>query len=103
MQARMKGWVPWLVLAALALAPSVVSAQSKVGVFDPQRVFEGSEIGKRVHAQLTSFRDSKQSEIAAMEGQVSDLRKQLRDQELSLDQLKSFSVSYSRRSACRVE
>ncbi len=26
-----------------------------------------------------------------------------RDQELSLDQLKSFSVSYRRRSACRVE
>jgi outer membrane protein len=73
-------------LVLLAAAPRVLAQQPalKIGVFDPQRVSEETDEGRRVQAELTALRDKKQAEIAAKEKELLDLQTQMRAQELSL-------------------
>ncbi len=78
--------------AAIALAPGLSAQTLKLGVFDPQAVSEGTEIGKQVQAQLTAFRDKKQSEITQKEAHINELQKQLAQQELSLSRDKRSTM-----------
>lgn len=70
----------------LALAPGVHGQQAavKIGVFDPQRVSEETEEGKKVQTDLTSLRDRKQAELSAKEKELNELQNQLTTQGLSL-------------------
>ncbi|MCP3978965.1 MAG: OmpH family outer membrane protein [bacterium] len=70
--------------ALLLFAASAAEAQSRVGVFDPQRVSEETVGGKRAQQSLESLRDTKQQELTAMEQQVTELQGQLESQGLSL-------------------
>jgi len=56
----------------------------KVGVFDPQRVSEETDEGKKVQAELTALRDKRQAELAARERELNELQGQLSAQGLSL-------------------
>jgi Skp family chaperone for outer membrane proteins len=72
-----------VILVAL-IAGSQVQAQSKVGVFDSQRVSEETAEGRKVQNELSTLRDAKQSEIAGMEQALADLQQRLNQQGLSL-------------------
>jgi Skp family chaperone for outer membrane proteins len=75
----------WLVLTLAAAPPAMAEGEGfKVGVFDPQRVFEGTALGQRVQAELSGFKERKQAEIAEKEKLLADQQQQLRSQELSL-------------------
>jgi outer membrane protein len=64
----------------------------KVGVFDPQRVSEETEEGKKVQTDLTSLRDRKQAELLAKEKELTELQNQLTAQGLSLSPEKRTSL-----------
>ncbi len=85
MRRRIPGWGASLVVVACALAPGGVRAETlRLAVFDPQRVSEETDVGRGVQAELTALRDRKQAEITQQEREISDLQKQLSQQELSL-------------------
>ena len=71
------------VIACLAATPSTW-AQSKVGVFDPQRVSEETAEGKRIQAQLESIKNEKQKALSDKENQLAALTTQLEQQALTL-------------------
>lgn len=64
----------------------------KIAVFDPQRVSEETEEGKKVQAELTALRDKKQAEIGAKEKELDGLQSQLASQGLSLSGDKRSSL-----------
>lgn len=76
----------FLVFTALtATGISICDAQElKLGVFDPQRISEETNEGKRVQKLLNDFRESKQAELTAMEQEIANLQNQLSTQGLSL-------------------
>jgi len=85
MDQQIRRIVPLLLAALCALAFTQASAQQlKLAVFDPQRCSEETATGKRVQAELSSLMDRKQAEIENQERGISDLRRQLSEQELSL-------------------
>ncbi len=70
---------------ALVSSLSPAAAQStKVGVFNAQAVSENTELGKRIQAELTTFTESKEAEIAQRQQRLAELRKQASQQALSL-------------------
>lgn len=64
----------------------------KVAVFDPQRVSEETEEGKKVQAELTTLRDKKQAELTVKERELTDLQNQMTAQGLSLSPDKKSSL-----------
>ncbi|HKQ59996.1 MAG TPA: OmpH family outer membrane protein [Candidatus Polarisedimenticolaceae bacterium] len=79
-----------LTLAALLLAgvtaPAVLAQTGavKLGVFDPQRVSEETNLGKQVQTQLTGLREKKQQEVGAKQKELEELQKRLESQAISL-------------------
>jgi len=71
---------------------ALAQATLKVGVFDPQRVSEETEEGKKVQAELTALRDKKQAEITAKEKELTELQNQITAQALSVSADKRSSV-----------
>jgi len=71
-------------VVALALSGAYAQTPMKIAVFDPQRVSEESEEGKKVQTELTGLRDRKQAELQAKEKDLQDLQSQLTAQGLSL-------------------
>jgi Skp family chaperone for outer membrane proteins len=55
-----------------------------IGVFDSQAVWQQTEEGKKIQAQLQSFRDGKIAEINSKEAELTKLKDKLREQEVSL-------------------
>jgi outer membrane protein len=53
-------------------------------VVDAQSVSENTEMGRRIQAELLTFTEKKEGEIAERQKRVADLRQQLRQQALSL-------------------
>ena len=72
-----------LSLTLAAVAPAAL-AQQKIGVFDPQRVSEETQEGKRIQAQLASLKDAKTREIRDKETQLQAMSDQLEQQALTL-------------------
>lgn len=72
--------------ALLVAGPAQAQAQPaiRIAVFDPQRVSEESDEGKKVQTELTGLRDRKQAELAAKEKELQDMQNQLTAQGLSL-------------------
>lgn len=56
----------------------------RIGVFDSQPVWQETNEGKKMQANLAAFRDNKMAEISARENELNQLRQKLRDQEMSL-------------------
>lgn len=78
---------PWFLPFALVAAMGAAQAQSdvpKIGVFDPNRMLQDTDEGKRVSAQINKYRDSKQSELERKRQEIVDLQTQLQTQGLSL-------------------
>lgn len=72
-------------VSLVAAGASLTVAQGvKIGVFDPQRVSEETEEGKRIQADLTTFRNNKQALLSSMEMEIKGLQDQLAQQALSL-------------------
>jgi len=72
-------------LAAASLGTAAAQQQEfRIGVFDSQPVWQQTEEGKKMQAQLAAFRDSKLAEINAREAELGKLREKLRSQEVSL-------------------
>ena len=104
-------------LIALSVAAVTTVAQEppapvKIGVFDAARLSEETVEGKAVQARLTSFRDKKQAELAALEKAIADMQSQLTTQSLSLSadkraalekdmQRKALELSQGREGATR--
>ncbi len=86
--------IPGTIVAALLACSPADFAQSalKIGVFDPQRVSEETEEGKKVQADLTALRDKKQAEISAREKDLTDLQSQLTEEALSLSTAKRSAL-----------
>lgn len=81
------------ILAALFSASGALAQGTvKIGVFDPQRVSEETEEGKRVQTELTGLRDKKQAEITSREKELTDLQSQLTAHGLSLTPDKRSSL-----------
>ena len=82
MKRRIAAWAISLIFAAA----SGVRAETplRIGVFDPQRVSEETEEGKKVQADLTTLRDKKQAELSAKEKDLTDMQNRLTEQGLSL-------------------
>ena len=55
-----------------------------IGVFDAQALWQQTDEGKKIQAQLASFRDGKIAEINAKESELNKLKDKLREQEVSL-------------------
>lgn len=70
-------------LLSVAWAPEA-EAQMKIGVFDPQRVSEETQEGKRIQAQLGAMKDEKQRQLTDKETQLQALSNQLDQQALTL-------------------
>ena len=99
------------VLMTLA-AGSLSAQQIKIGVVDPVRVSEETAEGQRIQTRLKKFSEDKQSEITALENQLTNLQKDYRAQALSLSadkranmvkqiQLKQLELSSMRDAASR--
>ncbi len=74
-----------LVLGLVASGSFAVQAQDlRVGVFDPQRVSEETNLGKQLQGELGAFQAAKQQDIDSKRLQVEQMQEQLRTQELSL-------------------
>jgi outer membrane protein len=85
MQTIIRTTVAALVLALFAGFVVPAQAQSiKIGVFDPGRVSEEAEDAKLIQQELLTIRDKKQTEIAAREQAINELRQKLNQQALSL-------------------
>ncbi len=72
-----------LSLLAASFAPAQAQAV-KIGVFDPQRISENTQMGKKVQDELSAFRDRKQGEIDAKEQSIASLQQELSEKALSL-------------------
>lgn len=73
------------VLFASAVGTTLAQSQgSKMGVFDPNRLLQETEEGKRVSAQITQYRDTKQAELDQKRKEILELQNQLQTQGLSL-------------------
>jgi len=57
---------------------------NRIGVFDSQAIWQQTEEGKKIQAQLATFRDAKIAEINAKEAELNKLKEKLREQEVSL-------------------
>src|SRR3990172_8738370 len=82
MKRRIAAWAVSLIVAAA----SGLHAETpvKIGVFDPQRVSEETDEGKKVQADLTALRDKKQAELSGREKDLTDMQNRLTEQGLSL-------------------
>lgn len=80
--------IPVSVAAVVLLASTVAWSQGtdgpKIGVFDPGRVSEETNVGKQVAARLSALNDKKVGEIQAKEKLVNEMQTQLTSQGLSL-------------------
>jgi outer membrane protein len=78
----------FLILPAVLLLATVSGAvraqELRIGVFDPQRVSEQTDLGKQLQADLGKFQAAKQADIEDKRSQVESMQEQLRTQELSL-------------------
>ncbi len=81
-----KIYVAWSIVALLVAGSSRVLAETttKIGVFDPQRVSEETDEGKKVQSDLTALRDRKQAELSQKEKDLTELQNQITAQGLSL-------------------
>jgi outer membrane protein len=81
----MRGKALVMALLAAAAAPALAQQQEmKLGVFDSQPVWQQTEEGKKMQAQLQAFRDTKLAEINTKEADLNKLKDKLRSQEASL-------------------
>jgi outer membrane protein len=81
---RKRSIVTAVTLAVLALGGVVHAQSTKIAVFDPQRVSEETEEGKRIKADLEAFQARKQAELEGLQQEVQTMRRQLTEQALSL-------------------
>ena len=79
-----KAFVIALVAAASLGAAAAQQQELRIGVFDSQPVWQQTEEGKKMQAQLAAFRDGKLAEINAREADLNKLKEKLRSQEVSL-------------------
>ena len=85
MNKSMRTFLIMLVVGLVASGSFAVQAQElRVGVFDPQRVSEETNLGKQLQSELGAFQAMKQKEIDDKRVQVEQMQEQLRTQELSL-------------------
>ena len=74
-----------VVVGLISASSFAAQAQDlRVGVFDPQRVSEETDLGQQLQAELGAFQATKQKEIDDKRLQVEQMQDQLRTQELSL-------------------
>ncbi len=85
-----------LVLALLTWgAVGFAAAQqesNRIGVFDSTLVWQQTEEGKKMQAQLAAFRDGKLADINGKEADLNKLKDKLRDQEVSLSDEKKSQI-----------
>lgn len=81
---RTKRVLPALLMILVAGTAAMAQGAIRIAVFDPQRVSEETAEGVRIQAELTAFRNKKQTELSAMQGAVNALQDQLTAQALSL-------------------
>jgi len=85
-----------LVLALLtwgALGFAAAQQESnRIGVFDSTLVWQQTEEGKKMQAQLAAFRDGKLGDINGKEAELNKLKDRLRDQEMSLSDEKKSQI-----------
>lgn len=75
--------LPWArPQAAEAAAPPPM----KVGVFDPGRVFEMSNLGKKMRSEIEALTQKKRSEVQSKEDEIKALQEKLRQEEPSLSE-----------------
>ena len=85
MSKAMRTFLIMLVVGLVASGSFAVQAQElRIGVFDPQRVSEETNLGKQLQGELGAFQATKQREIDDKRAQVEQMQEQLRTQELSL-------------------
>jgi outer membrane protein len=75
-----------MALLAAASLGSVTAQQQemRIGIFDSQPVWQQTEEGKKMQAQLAAFRDTKLAEINSRETDLNKLKEKLRSQEVNL-------------------
>jgi Skp family chaperone for outer membrane proteins len=85
MNKSMRTFLIMLVVGLAASGSFAVQAQElRIGVFDPQRVSEETNLGRQLQNELGAFQAMKQKEIDDKRVQVEQMQGQLRTQELSL-------------------
>lgn len=82
--ARFNGKFACLVLLGSLAAGFQAQAQTKIGVFDPQRVSIESEQGKQLQTELSALQKQKQEGLAAKSKVLNALEQQFAEQALSL-------------------
>lgn len=75
--------IAWLAAASLGTA-AAQQQEMHIGVFDSQPVWQQTEEGKKMQAQLAAFRDTKLADINSRETELNKLKEKLRSQEASL-------------------
>ena len=79
-----KAFVITCLAAAFLGTASAQQQEMRIGVFDSQPVWQQTEEGKKMQAQLAAFRDTKLAEINSRETELNKLKEKLRSQEASL-------------------
>jgi outer membrane protein len=73
-------------LAAGAAAQTAAPPPVKIGVFDPNRVFEQSELGKKMRTEIDALTQKKRSEVQTKEEEVKVLQEKYKQEEPSLSE-----------------
>lgn len=77
----------WILACAMIVgtAGAVFAQESaRVGVFDPNRILQETNEGKRISQEIENYRKQKQGELDAKRKEILDLQTQLQTQGLSL-------------------
>jgi outer membrane protein len=73
-------------LGAAAAAQTAGTAPIKIGVFDPNRVFEQSELGKKMRTEIDALTQRKRGEVQTKEEEVKALQEKYKQEEPSLSE-----------------
>ena len=71
----------WLIVPLMVVFALPVFAQTAgIAVIDPQRVVQGSEMGKKALAEVKTLKDKKQAEIDRQQNAIQTMRDKLEKQ-----------------------
>jgi outer membrane protein len=73
-------------LGAGAAAQTAAPPPVKIGVFDPNRVFEQSEVGKKMRVEIDALTQKKRTEVQGKEEEIKVLQEKYKQEEPSLSE-----------------
>lgn len=82
-----------------AMGTSIAAAQSKIGVFDPQRLTQETKEGAKIQARLNAIKEKKENEIKKLKDELDKLQQDVVQKGTSLteDKRKEMAMAIQRK------